>query len=91
MADLKLTPELLEEIAGECDEKADSIEAGFYGDDDDNESWAADLRHAAEHIRKREFYLITPGQLEEIAFCGHVDDNETAALEDLIRGEVDNG
>ena len=75
-----MTQERLVEIAEQLEAKAVSVADGVYGEDDDNESWAADLRHGAKHLRKNEIAEISVGQWEEIEAGSDIDGAELLEL-----------
>jgi hypothetical protein len=80
--------ERMNEIAEQLEAKAESVADGFYGADDDNESWAADLRHGAKHLRDNEIAEISIGQWEEIEAGSDIDGTELLELK-RIQYEVE--
>jgi hypothetical protein len=62
-----MTRERMEDLANQLDHKAELIWSGFYGKDDDDESWAADCRRAAKRLRRGA--VLSPIDLEELE-CG---------------------
>jgi hypothetical protein len=82
-----MTQERLNEIAEQLEAKAVQVSDGFYGEDDDNESWSADLRRAAKRLRKGEegIEALNDTDLEEIESGSDCDGEELADLREQVR------
>jgi hypothetical protein len=72
----------MNEIAEQLDAKAESVADGFYGKDDDDESWAADLRRAAKRLRRgaEGVQELNATDFQEIESGSDIDGDELAAL-----------
>lgn len=82
-----MTQERMIEIAEQLETKAASVADGFYGEDDDNESWAADLRRAAKRLRRPAVQELNSTDFEEIESGTDIDGEELAALKKEAREE----
>jgi hypothetical protein len=79
-----LTIERLHEIADCCSQKARDVLSGRYGpnySDVPNSKWARDLRDAARLLHHRQLSQLSCSHLEEIQFCGIVDDSEVEEID----------
>jgi hypothetical protein len=86
---MKLTDEQLQEVIDALESKAESVESGFYGEEDqpgDNLEWIADLRVAALRLKTRNFQSLTATHLEEIE-CSYGKDEVTEEIETLAEEE----
>ncbi len=72
--------ERLNAIADQLLGKAIAVDDGFYGEDEDNEYWAADLRRAAKRLRLNLLQNLNRTDLEEIACCADITEAETEWL-----------
>jgi hypothetical protein len=78
-----MEPERMIGIAEQLEVKATSVADGFfYGEDDDNESWAADLRRAAKRLRRGDEGVqeLTATDFEEIECGTDIEGDELAGL-----------
>jgi hypothetical protein len=82
-----MTNERAVSIAEQLEDKANAVLDGFYGEDFDNESWAANLRRAAARLRAGLFDELTDTDLEEIE-CGS--DADATEMLSLLESENDN-
>ena len=79
--------ERMNEIAEQLETKAASVAEGFHGEDDDNESWSADLRRAAKRLRKgvEGVQEMHQTDFEEIEACSDCGGDELAGLRLRLR------
>jgi sugar phosphate isomerase/epimerase len=77
-----MTQERMIGIAEQLEAKAVSVADGFYGEADDDESWAADLKRAAKRLRRGAEGVqdLSTTDLEEIECGTDIDGAELAGL-----------
>jgi len=79
-----MTQERMNELAEQLESKAESVLRGFYGKDDDDESWYGDLRRAAKRLRRGAIVELNNTDIEEIACGTDADAEEVDSLREPV-------